>query len=83
MVAGKAMAVRVIGERFDYPTVCNFTATANFDHALKFQFGRRKSGDALVDFVQAITRDLSDRITVLTRMFGQLQQVADRLLTES
>ena len=36
VIAREAMTMRVIGKRFDNSTVCDLTATANLNHALKF-----------------------------------------------
>lgn len=70
----------MIGKRFDNPTVCNSTATANFDHALKFYPHRRQSSDAVVHFAQVSARNLCYRFTVLFRKFCQFQEFTDRLL---
>ena len=35
MIAREAMSVRVIGKRFNNPTVRDLTATANLNHTLK------------------------------------------------
>jgi len=51
MIAREAMSVRVIGKCFDNPTVRDSTATANFDHTLKFQLQRSQLRDALVHFI--------------------------------
>ena len=71
MIAREAMSVRVIGKRFDNSTVPDLTASADLNHALKFQLQRRESSHALVHFVQVSARNLSDRFTTLPRLSGQ------------